>query len=130
MKLKTLIVDDEAPARERLRNLLANNESVELIGEAKDGAEAVERIELSSPDLVLLDIQMPVLDGFAAAQKIRDPDSAVPDHRVPIIALTAHALKEDRQRCLAAGMDDYLPKPITLPALKAILERWLPQDGG
>ena len=72
-----------------------------------------------------MDVQMPVLDGFAAAREIRAPESAVLDHRVPIIALTAHALDGDKEWCLAAGMDDYLSKPINLPELKVILEKWL-----
>jgi YesN/AraC family two-component response regulator len=62
--LRTLIVEDEKPARERLKNLLSGNESVEVIGEAGDGIQAVEMIEEKHPDLVLLDIQMPRLDGF------------------------------------------------------------------
>ena len=62
--LKTLIVDDEVPARERLKSLLSQNQSVDLVGEAEDGIQAIELIEEKKPDLVLLDIQMPRLDGF------------------------------------------------------------------
>ncbi len=72
MKLRTLIVDDEAPARERLRKLLAENELVELIGEADDGIKAVELIEELNPDLVLLDIQMPGLDGFGVIRRCKN----------------------------------------------------------
>jgi two-component system LytT family response regulator len=113
MKLKTLIVDDEAPARERLRNLLANNESVELIGEAKDGAEAVERIELSSPDLVLLDIQMPVLDGFEVLEALEEQPS--------IIFVTAY--DEYAIRAFEVNALDYLLKPFGQERLDEAIAR-------
>ncbi len=93
-----------------------------------DGREVLKVLAEGKFDLVLMDVQMPVLDGFAAARKIRDPGSDVLDHQVPIIALTAHALEGDRERCLAAGMDDYLPKPISLPGLKVILKKWLEKN--
>jgi CheY-like chemotaxis protein/nitrogen-specific signal transduction histidine kinase/HPt (histidine-containing phosphotransfer) domain-containing protein len=93
---------------------------------AGDGRRAVENMERRSYDLVLMDVQMPEMDGLAAARLIRNPASAVRDHHVPIIAMTAHAMRGDRENCLAAGMNDYLPKPVTPRNLADILEKWLP----
>jgi CheY-like chemotaxis protein len=75
-----------------------------------------------------MDVQMPVMDGVQATQQIRlwEKDADLP--RLPIIALTAGAFAEDRERCLAAGMDDFLTKPINLEALKSTLARWLESD--
>jgi CheY-like chemotaxis protein len=78
------------------------------------------------PQLVLMDLQMPVLDGYAATKHIRQWESTQQHPRLPIIALTADAFEEDRQRCLAAGMDDFLTKPIAIDALKSALAKWLP----
>ncbi|MBQ0933396.1 response regulator [Ideonella sp. 4Y16] len=90
---------------------------------ASDGAQAVAAVQSQAVDLVLMDCQMPVMDGYEATRRIRTTDS--PRARVPIIALTAHALAEDRDRCEAAGMDDYLPKPVTAEALGRMLRRHL-----
>ena len=92
---------------------------------AADGREALKALETLPYDLVLMDCQMPEMDGFEAAAAIRDPASIVLDPDLPVIALTAYAMKGDRERCLAAGMNDYLAKPITLPALAEMLDRWL-----
>jgi two-component system LytT family response regulator len=113
MKLRTLIVDDEAPARERLSNLLAGNELVELIGEARDGAEAVQRIEASLPDLVLLDIQMPVLDGFEVLEAVEDPPA--------IIFVTAY--DEYAIRAFEVNALDYLLKPFSQDRLDRAVSR-------
>ena len=93
-----------------------------------NGAEAIRSLETLPYDLVLMDVQMPEMDGFEATHYIRDPRSAVLRHEIPIIAMTAHALQGDRQRCLAAGMDDYVVKPVSPQALEAVMERWLPQQ--
>jgi CheY-like chemotaxis protein/HPt (histidine-containing phosphotransfer) domain-containing protein len=93
-----------------------------------NGAEAVRALETIAYDLVLMDVQMPEMDGFEATGLIRDPRSRVRDHRVPIIAMTAHAMQGDRQRCLDAGMDDYLTKPVSPQALADVLDRWLPRE--
>ena len=85
--------------------------------------EAIEELEQNQFDLVLMDIQMPVMDGFEATRVIRDPQSKVLDHNIPIIAMTAHAMKEDRQKCLVAGMDDYISKPVEPNALFQIIKK-------
>lgn len=84
-----------------------------------NGKEAIQALKTTHYDLVFMDIQMPEMDGFQATELIRDPKSNVLEPHVPILALTAHALEGDREKCLAAGMNGYLSKPITL---KSVLE--------
>jgi CheY-like chemotaxis protein len=95
---------------------------------AANGALALEALEQGSWDLVLMDMQMPEVDGLQATRAIRDAGSRVRDHRVPIIAMTANAMQGDREACLAAGMNDYLSKPISLGALATALKTWLPGE--
>jgi PAS domain S-box-containing protein len=92
---------------------------------AANGRESLEALEREDYDLVLMDCQMPEMDGFEATARIRDPRSQVRDHAIPVVAMTANAMAGDRQRCLAAGMDGYLAKPVDRAALLAVLERWL-----
>ena len=91
---------------------------------AVDGNKAVESASRRSYDLVLMDCGMPEMDGFAAAREIRARQDAAP--RVPIVALTAHAVSGTREACLAAGMDDYITKPVTLDTLASVLRQWSP----
>ncbi|MDY6838910.1 MAG: response regulator [Thermodesulfobacteriota bacterium] len=91
---------------------------------AANGKEAIKALEEASYDLVLMDIQMPELDGFEATSIIRDPDSKVRNHQIPVIAMTAHAMKEDRHRCLDNGMDDYTSKPIDPEELIEKIQKW------
>jgi len=93
---------------------------------ANDGIEAIEALRKQKYDLVLMDCQMPEMDGYEAARTIRDPDSNVLDHDVRIVALTANAMKGDKDRCLAAGMNDYITKPVKPDDLAAAVERNLP----
>ncbi len=93
---------------------------------AGNGTEALDLLARRDFDLVLMDVQLPDLDGLEVTRRIRDPESPVRDHDLPIIALTAHAMQGDRERTLAAGMDDYLAKPITSHDLQQVLGRWLP----
>ena len=93
-----------------------------------DGAEAIKSLESLPYDLVLMDVQMPEMDGLEATRHIRDPRSAVLQHGIPIIAMTAHALQGDREECLAAGMDDYVTKPVSPQSLAEALDRWLPRE--
>jgi two-component system sensor histidine kinase/response regulator len=89
-----------------------------------NGREAVRALEQRAYDLVFMDVQMPEMDGIEATRHVRDPRSSALDHEVPIVALTAHARSEDHERCLAAGMSDYLSKPLQPSALAAVLARW------
>ena len=75
-----------------------------------------------------MDVQMPELDGLEATKQIRNPQSDVQNHRIPIIAMTASAMQDDRDRCLNAGMNDYLSKPVSMSALAEAVERWLPKE--
>jgi CheY-like chemotaxis protein/HPt (histidine-containing phosphotransfer) domain-containing protein len=93
---------------------------------ATNGVEALKALESIHYDLVLMDVQMPVMDGFEATRHIRDIQSAVLNHGLPIIAMTARALQGDRERCLEAGMNDYVSKPVEPQALAEVLNRWLP----
>ncbi|MBN2887100.1 MAG: response regulator [Chromatiaceae bacterium] len=95
---------------------------------ATHGEEALAALREGDFSLVLMDVQMPVMDGFEATRHIRARDSGVRDPAIPILAMTAHALSGDRERCLEAGMDDYLTKPLSLSALDAALGCWL--EGG
>jgi PAS domain S-box-containing protein len=130
----------EVPAapRRRLRILLAEDNAVnqKLMGRllekwghqvtiAVNGREALEALERESFELVLMDVQMPEIGGFEATAAIRAREAQTGGH-VPVIAMTAHAMKGDRERCLAAGMDDYLPKPIQAPELLDVIERTVP----
>ena len=98
------------------------------VHQAHDGQQALALLQTHActPDLILMDLQMPVMDGYAATRAIRQWEPTQPGARMPIIALTADAFEEDRQRCLAAGMDDFLTKPIALAALAQALAMWLP----
>ena len=96
------------------------------------GQEAVRAFEQHSYDLILMDCHMPKMDGFTAAQRIREHEASLsatshsPDSQfIPIIALTAEVMQGDRERCLAAGMNDHLGKPFTQEQLQTVLKRWL-----
>jgi len=92
---------------------------------AINGFEAVRALELIHCDLVLMDCQMPVMDGYEATAEIRNVNSKVLNHNIPIIAMTANAMSGDRETCIAAGMNDYLAKPVKKNILAETLERWL-----
>ncbi len=119
---RILLVEDNAinqqVAGELLRRL---GFAIDIVG---DGTQAVERTAAQAYDLVLMDLQMPQMDGLEACRRIRARESGV---HLPIVAMTAAALAEDREAARAAGMDDYLAKPIELVALAEILQRWIPE---
>ena len=93
-----------------------------------NGAEALHALASLPYDLVLMDVQMPEMDGLEATRQIRDLRSAVRNHALPVVAMTAHAMQSDREQCLAAGMNDFITKPIARQALVDALDRWLPQE--
>jgi CheY-like chemotaxis protein/HPt (histidine-containing phosphotransfer) domain-containing protein len=90
-----------------------------------DGAEAIRALCSVPYDLVLMDVQMPVLDGWETTRRIRSGTAGVLDPHIPIIAMTAHAMQGDAETCVAAGMDDYIAKPVSPPALAKALGKWL-----
>ena len=111
-ELKVLLADDNPLNRELATTLLTEQgHKVMAVG---NGIQALEALKEDRFDLVLMDVQMPIMDGVSATRAIRDSHSGVIDPSVPILALTAHALKGDRERFLEAGMDDYIAKPITM----------------
>jgi len=129
------------PARDRPRVLLAEDNPVnQLVARgmltklgcdtevALNGALAVEAMTRTRFDVILMDCQMPVMDGLEAARAIRESERSAGQARIPIVALTANALPGDRERCLAAGMDDYLSKPVTLERLRSALAQVLAGD--
>ena len=90
-----------------------------------DGSSALLALRSTDYALVLTDCQMPEMDGFELSRRIRDPGTQVLNHRIPIIAVTAHSLSGDREQCLAAGMDDYLSKPVRPELLEKVLTQWM-----
>jgi CheY-like chemotaxis protein len=99
------------------------------IAEAKDGRQAVSVYGDFLPDLVFMDVQMPEIDGYTAASEIRKVESKTGvEIRVPIIALTGETVAGEKERCLNAGMDDYLPKPVVTAKIEAIFRKWLLAD--
>jgi DNA-binding LytR/AlgR family response regulator len=113
MPIRTLLVDDESPARDRLRRMLATIEGVRLIGEAESGRQAVEMIEERKPDLILLDIQMPGLDGFEVIESLEGPP--------PVIFVTAY--DEYAIRAFEVNALDYLLKPFSQERLETAIRR-------
>lgn len=97
------------------------------VDEVMNGQDAISALSDRPYDLVLMDVQMPVMDGLEATRRIRDARSSVRDHQVPILALTAHALARDKEACLEAGMNGYLVKPIDYDILIHALQKWLPK---
>jgi CheY-like chemotaxis protein len=120
MSARILVADDNAASRELIREVLEMS-GYDVI-EAVDGADALSRARDSSPDLVLVDIQMPRLDGYAVLRELR-ADARLSHLRV--VALTAFAMQGDRDRALNAGFDGYITKPVEIVALRQEIKRFL-----
>jgi signal transduction histidine kinase/CheY-like chemotaxis protein len=124
---RALIVEDNAINRKVLMSQLGKLGI--QVESSENGQEAVDAIEAGlAPDLVLMDCRMPIMDGFDATQRIRLWESQSGRSHLPIIAVTANAFLDDRERCLSVGMDDFLAKPVSLNDLRDMLAQWLPRD--
>jgi CheY-like chemotaxis protein len=121
-KVSIMVVEDDAV------NMLLISEVLSKMGfsvvAAANGREALTLLETQCPGLIFMDINMPEMDGFEATRRIRK--LSVPRRDVPIVALTADAMKEDKERCLAAGMNAFLAKPFRIDEVRTILEQYLP----
>ena len=118
---KVLIVEDDAVSRMVTERIVRGKGwKTEVV---KNGEEAVAAVEQKNFDIIIMDVQMPVLDGYAATRIIREREKLTNVH-IPIIAMTAYALKGDKEKCLAAGMDDYLSKPLNVHDFYEMVERW------
>ena len=125
MRRASLLVAEDHPVNQALARVLLEDLG-HRVTMVSDGQQALQALKRERFELILMDVQMPVMGGMEATIKVRELEMMT-GTRVPIIALTAHAMEGDRKRFLAAGMDDYLSKPIDPQALHAILQRWLPQ---
>ncbi|WP_366949709.1 response regulator [Geobacter sp.] len=120
--LRILLAEDNATSREVIRRILeTDGHRVTIVTNGREVLEALEEREF---ELVLMDVQMPELDGIAATRAIRGSDSPLVNRGIPVIALTAHAMEGDRERCLAAGMNAYVSKPVRVAELVAAVEAY------
>jgi CheY-like chemotaxis protein len=120
----TVLVVEDNPVNRVIAEEMLQSLGLEFV-EAQDGAEALELLEQRPVDLVLMDCQMPVMDGYTATQHIRDRESRQRLPRLPIVALTANAYDEDAAHALEVGMDGHLAKPYTRDQLRDLLANWL-----
>jgi CheY-like chemotaxis protein len=120
---RVLVAEDE-PVNAEVRRAILVHYGIDVVM-ARDGEQAVAEHARQSFDLILMDCQMPGMDGFEATRRIRDAKLSSGLARTPVVALTAHAMAGYREQCLQAGMDDYLGKPFPSVALDEILGRWI-----
>ena len=127
-KLRILLVEDNVVNQKLAVKILEKRGHRVVV--AENGQDALEAISMENFHVVLMDVQMPIMDGYTATRKIRKWEEKAPtsQNHIPIIAMTAHAMKGDREKCLAAGMDDYITKPIKPETLFPIIERWTRGD--
>ncbi|QJB58040.1 hybrid sensor histidine kinase/response regulator [Pseudodesulfovibrio sp. zrk46] len=121
--VKLLVAEDDLVSQRYIMRLLEKMGAEVVL--AEDGMQAVDALKAERFDVVLMDVEMPIMNGIEATRAIRQPDTACIDPDVPIIALTAHAMWGDEQRCLHAGMDDYVPKPVDIDTVTAIIQSTL-----
>lgn len=126
-KSPRVLVAEDQPVNQKLATLQLQELGCRVFV-AENGLQAVDAVLKNNFDLILMDCQMPEMDGFLATAEIRKIESESSGHRTPIIAMTAQAMTGDREACIAAGMDDYLSKPITSQKLFAALRNWLQVD--
>ncbi len=119
MPKKILYIEDD-PINKYLVKKVLDDSGYEVY-EASDGKTGITKAEELKPDLILMDMQMPGVDGYEATKQIREND---PDHKIPIIALTAHALPGDKEKCFAVGCDGYITKPIDIKNFETLLQTY------
>ncbi|MBN1905762.1 MAG: response regulator [Deltaproteobacteria bacterium] len=120
---KILLAEDDITNQKVAKGILEKlGYSLDIVS---NGKEAINALKKAHYDLVLMDCQMPEMDGYEATGIIRNPDSGVINHNIPVIAMTAHAMTGDREICLGAGMDDYITKPIRMDSMSSLLNKWL-----
>ena len=122
---RLLLVEDDLNNRKALQTTIRMFLPDYRVDTAANGLEALQRLEAQDYDLVLMDCMMPVMDGYDATAVIRDRTSGVRNHDIPVIALTANNMRGDREKCLAAGMDDFLAKPLDIFELLSVMETCL-----
>ena len=127
-QVRVLVVEDKSIDR-RVADFMLRKLGYH-IDFAPNGSEAIKMLEQTSFDLVLMDCVMPVMDGFEATAMIRDPESPVLNHKIPIIAITAASMENNNSKYLAAGMDNCIVKPLSLPKLNAAITECLASDTG
>jgi CheY-like chemotaxis protein/HPt (histidine-containing phosphotransfer) domain-containing protein len=123
---KVLLVEDH-PVNQKVAQKLLERLGL-TVEVAENGEVALEKLREQPYAMVLMDCQMPVLDGYSATRRLREIESGQGKPRTPVIAMTAHAMSGDRERCLQAGMDDYLSKPLDRQLLEQTLVRWMPKS--
>ncbi|HEX5952337.1 MAG TPA: ATP-binding protein, partial [Rhodanobacteraceae bacterium] len=123
---KVLLVEDH-PVNQKVAQKLLERLGL-TVDVAENGEAALEKLREQPYAMVLMDCQMPVLDGYSATRRLREIEAGQGKPRTPVIAMTAHAMSGDRERCLQAGMDDYLSKPLDRQLLEQTLARWMPKS--
>lgn len=117
MSVRVLLVDDQPLLLQGFAMILSVEDDLEVVGEAATGREAIELATRHRPDVVVMDVQMPVMDGMEATRVIREELKL----SVPVVAMTAYAMAGDRERFLRSGMDDYVSKPVDMERLRQVI---------
>ena len=124
LKIKVAIVEDKKLFRQGLVTLLEEFDKFEIVNESSNGLEIIEWLKNNMADIIVMDMQMPEMDGYAATDRIREWERAEHKSPIPIIALTAHALSEDRQKSLKAGCNDHIAKPFKKDTLLGVINKY------
>ncbi len=123
-RIRVVIIDDVPEARDNVQKLLQFAGDVQVIGQGGTGREAIEIARKLHPDVILMDVSMPEMDGITATRHLREK----PERRsLPVIMLTAKAMPDDQRQCLEAGANDYMAKPLDVEKLLSLVRVWMPR---